>query len=323
MLNEMLGNIVLVIGSLILALGLGEGTARVLGYEPYAPAPPIALASRWSAPDPVFGWVNRPGHFLATEPGNAAMKFDTNGFRAMPPPVPGSPRVDIVGDSITQGYAVADTETFVWRLAEARPELSVTNLGVGGYGTYQALLRMAARRDDPPALFVYGFYGNHQYRNVAHLGWVRALRDGNGHNVVPPHATFENGALRFHIGGPILPWPLEHLSVVLTEAHRAWLRLKFRGRQDQRQAVLEALLMRMRAIAAEQNAKFIVLLLADAPGFLPPYLAKESFIVADCRAPEFEQNPRLRVGGWGHPTAVRHALWAECLAPVIDAALKN
>ncbi|MCA3247685.1 MAG: hypothetical protein ING29_14520 [Azospirillum sp.] len=67
----------------------------------------------------------------------------------------------------------------------------------------------------------------------------------------------------------------------------------------------------------------MVLLLADAPEFLPTYLAKENFIVADCREPEFETDPKLRVGGWGHPTAARHALWAECLAPVVDAALKN
>ncbi|MCA3245002.1 MAG: hypothetical protein ING29_00855, partial [Azospirillum sp.] len=268
----MFGNVALIVGSLIFALGLGEGAARVLGYKPYTPAPPIASESRWSAPDPVFGWVNKPGRFLATEPGNAPMNFDANGFRAMPPPIPGRPRVDFVGDSITQGYAVADTETFVWRLTEALPEISVANLGVGGYGTYQALLRMESRRNDPPALFIYGFYGNHQYRNVAHLGWVRALRDGNGHNVVPPHATLENGALKLQLGGPILPWPLEQSSVVVTEAHRAWLRLQFRARQDQRQAVLEHLLIRMRSSAADQRAKFIVLLLADAPEFLPTYL---------------------------------------------------
>ncbi|MBN9495491.1 MAG: hypothetical protein J0H39_01950 [Alphaproteobacteria bacterium] len=319
----MVGNAVLVVVSLIFALGLGEGAARILGYTPYAPAAPSAEEFRWSGPDLDFGWVNKPGRFLSAEPGNVPMNFDANGLRAMPPLKTATPRIDVVGDSITQGYAVADDETFAWRLAEMRPDLAIVNLGVGGYGTYQALLRMEARRDDPPALFVYGFYGDHQYRNVAHLGWVRSLRDGDGHNMVPPHATIENGALRFHRGGSILPWPFESASVVVTEAHRAWLRLQFRARQDQRQAVLEALLARMKTTAEAQRAKFVVLLLADAPNFLPPYLARENVVVADCRKPEFETDPKLRVGGWGHPTAARHALWAECLAPVIDAALKN
>jgi hypothetical protein len=317
------GNAALVLFSLLFALGLSEGAARILGYAPYAPAAPSAAEFRWSQPDPAFGWVNKPGRFLSAEPGNVPMNFDANGLRAMPSSKPGTPRIDIVGDSITQGYAVADDETFAWRLAEMRPDLSVVNLGVGGYGTYQALLRMEAQRADPPALFVYGFYGDHQYRNVAHLGWVRSLRDGDGHNMVPPHATIENGTLRIHRGGSVLPWPLESSSVVLTEVHRAWLRLEFRGRQDQRQPVLEALLARMKNVAAEQRAKFVVLLLADAPDFLPHYLARENFAVADCRKPEFEIDPKLRVGGWGHPTAARHALWAECLAPVVDAALKN
>lgn len=319
----MVGNAVLIVVSLIFALGLGEGAARILGYTPYTAAMPLPAEQRWSQPDPVFGWTAKPGRYVASEPGNAPMTYDANGLRAMPASKPGAPRIDIVGDSITQGYAVADDETFAWRLAEMRPDLAIVNLGMGGYSTYQSLLRMEARSANPPAVFVYGFFGDHQYRNVAHLGWIRALRDSDGHNLVPPHATINNGALRFHRGGSILPWPLEISSVVVTEAHRAWLRLEFRARQDQRQPVLEALLTRMKTTAEAQRAKFVVLLLADAPDFLPPYLARENVVVADCRKPEFESDPKLRVGGWGHPTAARHALWAECLAPVIDAALKN
>lgn len=318
-----MGNAVLVVVSLIFALGLGEGGLRLAGYRPYAPAPSVADAFRWSQPDPELGWTSKPGRYLASEPGNVPMNFGADGHRATPPGKPGAPRIDLVGDSITQGYAVADDETFAWRLAELRPGLAVVNLGVGGYGTVQTLLKMERRQADPPAVFVYGFFGDHQYRNVAHLGWIRALRDADGHNLVPPHATIDDGALRFHRGGPVRPWPGEPVSVLLTEAHRAWMRLTFRARQDQRRPVLEALLARMRNAAAEQRAKFVVLLLADAPDFLLPYLAKEGFVVADCRKPEFETDPALRVGGWGHPTAARHALWAECLAPVVDAAIKN
>jgi hypothetical protein len=319
----MFANAALVLVSLIVALGLGEGGLRLVGYAPYAPAATAPAEQRWSRPDPDLGWTSKPGRFLAGEPGNAPMNFDAAGHRTTPPGKPGAPRIDIVGDSITQGYAVADDETFAWRLAESRPDLAIVNLGVGGYGTAQTLLTMEKRRADPPSLFVYGFFGDHQYRNVAHLGWIRALRDADGHNIVPPHATIEDRALRFHKGETVRPWPGETNSVLVTEAHRAWMRLMFRARQDQRRPVLEALLARMKSTAADQRAKFIVLLLADAPDWLPSHLARQNIATADCREPEFERDPNLRVGGWGHPIAARHALWAECLAPAIDEALKN
>jgi hypothetical protein len=48
------GNAILVVISLIFALGLGEGAARILGYMPYAPANPNAEKFAWFGLDPVF-----------------------------------------------------------------------------------------------------------------------------------------------------------------------------------------------------------------------------------------------------------------------------
>jgi hypothetical protein len=95
--------------------------------------------------------VNKQGRFLSAEPGNTPMNFDANGLCSVPPLKPGSPRIDIVGDSITQGYAIADDKIFAWRFAEAKSGLSVVILGVGGYCSYQSLLRIESRRGgDPP-----------------------------------------------------------------------------------------------------------------------------------------------------------------------------
>lgn len=77
----------------------------------------------------------------------------------------------------------------------------------------------------------------------------------------------------------------------------------------------------MRQTARGQRAGFLVLLLADAPDWLPGFLTAQGIATADCREPEFERDPALRVGGVGHPTGARHAAWAECLAPALDAAL--
>ncbi|MFM7345439.1 MAG: hypothetical protein ACKO1J_08765 [Tagaea sp.] len=305
--------------STLLALLTVEGGLRLTGHTP-AP-PPVSAGGAWSRPDPAFGWVNRAGQFASSEAGNAAMNFDAAGRRATPPAPAGAPRLDMVGDSITQGYGVTDGETYVWRLAEARPDLGFVNLGVGGYGTFQSLLAMEGHKADPPALYVDGFFGDHRFRNVAHLAWVRALRDAAGRNVVPPHVTFAADRLARHAGATIEPWPLETASALVHELHRAWLRLVFHARADQADAALRALLLEMRATAADQRAGLVVLLLADAPDWLSGFLAAQGISTADCRAPEFERDPALRIGGIGHPTGARHAAWAACLAPALDAAL--
>lgn len=312
----MLKNAILLALSTLLAVLTLELGLRATGHAPLTLVP--AAEGGWSRPDPAFGWANRAGLFRSSEAGNAEMNFDAAGRRATPPGPAGAPRVDVVGDSITQGYGVTDRETYVWRLAEARPDLAFVNLGVGGYGTHQSRLVMESRKADPPALFVYGFFGDHRFRNVAHLGWVRALRDAAGRNVVPPHVTLAGERLVRHAGGAIEPWPLETASALATELHRAWLRLVFRARQDQADAALRALLLEMRETAGAQRAGFLVLLLADAPDWLPAFLAAQGIAAADCRVPEFERDPALRVGGVGHPTGARHAAWAACLAPALD-----
>lgn len=315
----MLKNAILLAISTLLASLTVEAGLRLIGYTPLVVLP--STDRRWSQPDAVLGWANRVGRFASSEAGNAEMNFDSAGRRATPPGPAGAPRVDLVGDSITQGYGVTDRETYAWRVAEMRPDLAFANLGVGGYGTYQSLLVMESRKADPPALSVYGFFGDHRFRNVAHLAWIRALRDAEGRNVVPPHVTLAGDRLVRHAGAAVEPWPLESASALVKELHRAWFRLVFRARSDSADAALRALLLEMRETARDQRAGFLVLILADAPDWLPGFLRAQGIATADCREPEFERDPALRVGGVGHPTGARHAAWAECLAPALDAAL--
>jgi len=309
-------SLLLTVFSLLVSLAIGEAMLRASGYSPADFA--ARSANGWAVPDAEFGWTNRPGIVASNEAGNVAMTFWPNGQRASrSEALHGGPRVDFVGDSITQGYGVADSETVVWLLGEKLPALAFENLGVGGYGTYQSLLRMQARAGDPPRVFVYGLFGNHRERNVASLGWVRSLFDAQGRNLVPPHALVEDGRLVEYLGGPVEPWPLEMHSVIVTELKRAWLRFELRGRRDHVRPVMEALFAEMAKTAAEAKATLVVLLLADASDWMVPALQRNGIVVADCRNPEFERDPALRIGGVGHPTAARHAMWAECVAPFV------
>jgi len=317
-----LKNALLLTVSLLLSLLAGESLIRLAGYAPNAFRPPAG--GTWSEPDPQYGWRNRPGVFASSEAGNVPMTFWPDRKRASrADPATGRPRVDMIGDSITQGYGVADEETFVWRLGAHMPGVSFENLGVGGYGTYQSLLVQQARAAEPPDLTVYGFFGDHQHRNVASLSWVRALRGADGRQIVPPHVTVADGALVRHAGRIEPAWPLEARSAIVTELHRAWQRFEFRGRRDHARPAVELLLGEMAATARRSGSSFLVLLLADAPDWLIPALAARGIAYADCRAPEFERDPALRIGGVGHPTAARHAAWAACLAPSVETALRQ
>lgn len=308
--------------SLAVSLIAGESLVRLAGYSPNRFEPPAG--GGWSERDATLGWRNRPGVFESSEAGNVPMTFGPDRQRASAARrASRTPRVDMLGDSITQGYGVADNETYVWRLGELLPGMSFENLGVGGYGTYQSLLVQQMRAGDPPHLTVYGFFGDHRFRNVAHLTWIRALRDAEGRNIVPPHVTVADGVLVRHEGRIETAWPLERHSAIVTELHRAWQRFEFRGRRDHARAATELLLAEMAATAKNAGSAFLVLLLADAPDWLIPALAARGIAYADCREPEFERDPALRIGGVGHPTAARHAAWAACLAPSVETALRQ
>jgi len=98
--------------------------------------------------DAELGW--------APEPGSAAgdYRYDASGARVgasgpLPPTrTPGVRRVVALGCSFTHGDEVAGDRTWCSRLDEARADLELANLGVGGYGADQALLRL--RRDGLP-----------------------------------------------------------------------------------------------------------------------------------------------------------------------------
>jgi hypothetical protein len=112
-----------------------------------------AGAARAGAPrnvrlDPELGWAPEPG-FAA-----GAYRYDAAGARVGaggPLPsarTPGVRRVVAVGCSFTHGDEVAGDQTWCSRLDAARADLELANLGVGGYGADQALLRL--RRDGLP-----------------------------------------------------------------------------------------------------------------------------------------------------------------------------
>jgi len=318
-------SLLLALVATLASLAMGECVLRGAGLEP-APPPldPSEHDADWPQPDPVLGWSNRPGTGHSNEQGHVAMTFGPDGQRASSR-VGDPPRghsVWLMGCSFTAGVGVADDETFAWRLNERYPDFHFENHGVPGYGTYQSLLLLERllreRRGTPPDLVVYGFIGDHVRRNVAPLSWLRQLKSSRGLYEVPPHVTLEGDGMAEHPPGVIAAWPLERHSAMVRALHD----LSFGHPPNRGRRMLLAtsrLIERMNREVEEAGSHLLVAVLDDLPPRTQAFMADGHIAYVDCREPTYKSDPKYQVGGVGHPSGLRHALWSECLARAFDA----
>lgn len=322
--------------SLLLSLAVGEAYLRLSGF---APKPAWVNAnfdgSNWGMEDPELGWVNRPGTFASLEQGGAAMSFQADHTRTSRPVKDmGRPAdVLVVGCSYSQGYSVADAETYPWRLGERFPGLIIDNFGAGGYGAAQSMMRLRRELapDRPaPKLVIYGLIAHQLPRTVAEPGWVKYLTNSKGDMIVPPHVTVDGDRLVEHPLETIPPWPLEYQSALVSELHAAWLRLRLGDRAGQRAAATAAAIRAMRDMAAARGARFLVAVLDEMT--LPDGKADYDATLAaltpagidhvKCVDPEYNANlASYLVNPTGHPNGAAHRRWADCIAPWVAANL--
>ena len=143
----------------------------------------------------------------------------------------------VVGCSFTQGFGVADEDTFSYLLNQRYRHLMFHNFGTGGYGTYQSLLRIEQNlsrpnTDDIP-LVIYGFIDLHLQRNVAVANWVRSLAARRTQYIVPPHVRLGKNGLEYYEPDSISFWPLESRSALVALLANAYLELRLRNQGSQ------------------------------------------------------------------------------------------
>ncbi len=164
----------LFLGAILFALLLGEVALRILG---------IAYPNFYQV-DPVRGWALRPGaEGRWVREGNAWVSINRDGWRERDLPsqkalkqAPGTFRVAVLGDSMTEAMQVAAEATFP-RILEERlqdcptlPEgterVEVLNFGVAGYGTAQEFLTLQhAVWPYQPDLVLLAFFPGNDVRN--------------------------------------------------------------------------------------------------------------------------------------------------------------
>src|SRR4051812_49370377 len=159
--------------ALVIGLGVAEGMTRLLGHyhlvqawRNYAPATRTAVAARWVAYDAELGWINAPNTRVTWNSGPATFLQDGSRRTGESGANDRRPLILILGCSYTQGFGVADAETFAWQLQERFPTYHVVNFGTGAYGTYQSLLRFRrVIKNTKPSIVVFGFGEFHGARD--------------------------------------------------------------------------------------------------------------------------------------------------------------
>jgi hypothetical protein len=180
-------NVALTLVSLALSLLLGEALLRWVGYD----------RPQWNKLDPLVGWRPRPG-ITGWYPGEVEnyIAINREGYRDTNHPLikpPGTYRVLLLGDSMSEGREVAFQDLYWKRLEALLPQcqdfagrrIEVISFAVNGYGTAQEFLTLRERglKYRPDLVLLAFFTGNDFTDNVAALGRHRdrpyfVVRDG-------------------------------------------------------------------------------------------------------------------------------------------------
>lgn len=154
--------------------------------------------------DPVLGWEPAPGAVLdgftcLGDPLEYTIAAD--GARGYPGYEPFAAPIVVAGDSYTFGDEAVDAATFPAVLADLTGA-PVANLGVGGYGPVQAVLRLERHLDRYPDARVVVL--TIMYENVHRMmnGYRPVLYDGADVRAFLPH--MKDGRLRPHPGRAVL-----------------------------------------------------------------------------------------------------------------------
>ena len=167
--------------ALLLALGAAEWMLRHFDWT--APAVRSKRSEyRLGREDARYGWALLPSKTTLLGASQVRYAVDAWGDRAASDraaPDPARPSLIVAGESIAFGYGLEYEQTFAAVLGREL-DLQVVNVGVGGYGTDQAALRLedALHKLERPVAIVQVFVSAQLQRNVRDYRPHLALRDG-------------------------------------------------------------------------------------------------------------------------------------------------
>jgi len=265
-----------------------------------------------------LGWTHKPGNYIfkpwSQEGKITNLTINPDGSRKILNQNARGLKILFFGGSVTQGWAVDDSETFANYFQNKKKNSYVFNFGVGGYGGFQSLLLQERVTKELESIdhIIYGFIDHHEIRNVAAGSWLYMLTEysSRGH-INLPYASIYKNELKKNKPVNYIKLPLSEYSSLIAKVEKRIMKLKSFAREKKKFEISKLVIEEMLKNAKSNNAKFTVLFLSNSDNSLEKYKnffneAKINYI--NCQFPKNQG-----VKGEGHPNEVGHKNVADCL----------
>jgi len=273
-------------------------------------------------PDAELGWKSKIGRYIIPaytkgSPDIVVTLWPGNLRATQPIRTEKNRRIALVGCSFVFGWAISDWETLAWKLQKTFPGVEFMNYGVGGYSTYQSLLllrKIFAASPKSIELVFYGLLVGHEDRNVGDWIWLKTLGEYShrGHVKVPYCTLAADNALIEHLPESYPVWRINKYSRLATLVERLYVKFKTRAREQQKQAVTEAIIKEMDDLCRRNNSKLIILLLYRESKY-NKFLQDKGIYFIDCWPPDYDYS-KYHVQEEGHPNGALNSFWSEKVA---------
>lgn len=272
--------------------------------------------------DEILGWKPKTGNFKFepwSKNGNTTKLTNLEDGRRFTGKNQEKRKVIFIGGSLTQGWAVDDSESFVWLLQEKKQDFNFINYGVGGYGGVQSLLKLKEISSNMDNIYyiIYGFIPHHEVRNIASGSWMYQLNKasrGTEGKLLLPYASIKNDKLKIHKPKEYLKLPLGNISAFISKIEKRILKISSLKRSFDETKISQEIILEMKGIADKKNAKFILLSLNKLPdekrAEYDKFFNKKNIQNINCY---FLEGEKYAVEGEGHPNAASHKIVSDCI----------
>ncbi len=265
--------------------------------------------------DPVLGWKHKPGTYQFFGPNSKkpfTVTYLPDGSRATSdiPRQKSDHQVLLLGCSFMEGFGLDDHDSIGWQLQERTPSLHIINLGTGGYGTYQSMLRMEdfiKKSGKHPDQIIYGFGDFHTFRNVQNPLTQRYWHQPG----IYPYCDYDSCQTW---EGKQTGWLSAYFRLFsLIENTKDFLSMT--SKEGDAKSITLNLIQTMQKKAEATGSKFMVAILTPANDRWSQLFQKRKIPFADCYQPGFE-NLEYRLPD-GHPNPKLSQKFAECMEKII------
>jgi hypothetical protein len=319
--------IYLTLSILIISL---EITLRLLGVETWNVNQEQQDRGKMFQSDSKLGWDSKPGNykFILADKNQTTVSVSINPDRSRKTSEnkldSKLPILAFVGDSFSYGWEVSDSETFIWKLQEDLPKMSVKNFAVPGFSGFQSLIRarQIISRYPQTKYLLYGYCDFHKPRNIAEWVYFRGMvkssarRDISPEEILMPYAEI-NSDEKFveHQPSPYTYVSLGRYFAIVRALEDMINKFQSDKREKNKIPVELKIIEEMNELAKQHQVQFVLVnLVSDFQDkqYLLPELEKRSIRNFDCDSGGREYEEYLRKGV-NHPNGKWHDKIAECI----------